>query len=48
MRFGPLGALLHALLVQRLLERNLPGALALLERRVETGRTVRPRRADAA
>ena len=48
MRLGPLGALLHAVLVRRLLERNLPGALALLKRRVETGRTVRPRRADAA
>lgn len=42
MRFGPIGALLHALLVRRLLVRNLPGALALLKRRVETGRTVRP------
>jgi hypothetical protein len=46
MRFGPLGALLHALLVRRLLVRNLPGALALLKRRVETGRTVRPVRLE--
>ncbi len=41
MRFGPLGALLHALLVRRLLGRNLPGALAAPKRRVETGRVVR-------
>ncbi len=36
MRLGPLGTLLHALLVRRLLEKNLPGALALLKRRVES------------
>ena len=35
LRFGPLGALLHRVVVRRLLERNLPGALALLKRHVE-------------
>lgn len=44
LRFGPLGALLHALVVRRLLVRNLPSALAALKRRVETGRTVGSRR----
>lgn len=48
MRFGPLGALLHGLLVRRLLARNLRGALALLKRRVETGPALRRRPADAA
>ncbi len=42
LRFGPLGALLHALIVRRLLARNLPGALAALRRRVEMGPSVRP------
>jgi hypothetical protein len=42
MRFGPVGVLLDALAVHRLLARNLPGALAALKRRVETGRMVRP------
>ncbi len=39
MRFGPLGALAHVLAVRRLLERNLPGALALLRRHVLGGAT---------
>lgn len=35
MRFGAVGGLLNALLVRRVLARNVPGALGLLRRRVE-------------
>lgn len=41
LRFAWFGRLLHTLVARRLLERSLPGALALLKRRVETGRSVR-------
>jgi hypothetical protein len=36
MHLGPLRILPHALLVRRLLEKNLPGALTLLERKSES------------
>lgn len=47
LRFGLAGRLLHTLLMRRKLERSLPLGPAALKTRVETGKPIRPRRAEA-
>ena len=47
MRFGPIGRLMHALVLGRLLRKRIPNAIELLKKRVETGELVRPRRTAA-
>jgi len=45
-RWWPVGWLMHALLVLRLLKKAIPQGPLAVKKRVETGRTVRPRRAS--
>ncbi|MEM7156237.1 MAG: SRPBCC family protein [Myxococcota bacterium] len=45
LRFGPLGQLLHALVMRGRLEANFPNGPLALKQRVETGQSVRVRRA---
>ena len=46
-RFGPIGALMNALMVRRKLSQGAADALAALKKRVETGVEIRPRSAVA-